>query len=246
MSIAVEPLNLPDLNAAFESTDPEKIVSWAAAQFGEGLVMSSSFGAESALLIHMATRVIPNIRIVMVDTGYLFPETYQFMEQLRLRFNLNVWTYRTKNDPQAYLRAAGEENPNWRKDIDACCAVNKNEPFERAFKELKPTAWLRGTRRDQAETRKDLKFLQWAKRYNCYAVSPILKWTSRDIFGYLKKHDLPYHPLYEKGYASIGCNPLSCTQMIQIGEDARSGRWAGKGKVECGINLTDSTDSAQL
>jgi len=223
-----------------------ELLDWPTNQFGDGLVMSSSFGAESALLLHMATQVLPNIKVIMVDTGYLFPETHLFMEQLRQRLNLNVWVYRTKNDPIAYLRQAGEDNPTWRKDVESCCAINKNEPFERAFKELKPKAWLRGTRRDQAETRKNLKFIEFARRYNCYAISPILNWKSREIFNYLKKHDLPFHPLYEKGYASIGCNPLSCTTAIQIGEDARSGRWAGKGKVECGINLTDSQDSAQL
>jgi phosphoadenosine phosphosulfate reductase len=246
MSIVAEELNLPDLNAAFETTDPAKIVAWAVAQFGDRLIMSSSFGAESALLLHMVTRVKSDIKVVFVDTGYLYPETHTFMEQLRHRFNLNVWTYRTKNDPIKWLHHAGEENPEWRKDIDACCAANKNEPFERAMRELAPKAWLRGTRRDQAETRKNLKHIQWAKRYGCYAISPILNWTSKEIYRYMKQHDLPYHPMYEKGYPSIGCNPHSCTQMIQIGDDARSGRWKGRGKVECGINLTDSQDSAQL
>jgi phosphoadenosine phosphosulfate reductase len=246
MPVVAEELNLPDLNSTFEASDPAKIVAWAATQFGDGLIMSSSFGAESALLLHMATRVKPDIKVIFVDTGYLYAETHQFMELLRHRLNLNVWTYRTKNDPIKWLHAAGEENPEWRKDIDACCAANKNEPFERAMRELRPKAWLRGTRRDQAETRKNLKHIQWAKRYGCYAISPILNWTSRDIYYYMKQYDLPYHPLYEKGYTSIGCNPLSCTQAITIGEDVRSGRWSGRGKVECGINLTDSQDSAQL
>jgi phosphoadenosine phosphosulfate reductase len=176
----------------------------------------------------------------------LFPETHQFMEQLRRRFDLNVWTYRTKNDPIAYLHRAGEDNPTFRKDPDACCAVNKNEPFERAFAELQPKAWLRGIRRNQAETRAGTQFVEWSLRYRCYAVSPLLNWTSREIYGYIKKHDLPYHPLYEKGYASIGCNPLTCTSAIQPGEDPRSGRWAGQAKVECGINLNNSLDSANL
>jgi phosphoadenosine phosphosulfate reductase len=246
MSVVAEELNLQDLNAAFETTDPAKIVAWAVAQFGEGLIMSSSFGAESALLLHMATQVKPDIKVVFVDTGYLYPETYSHMEALRRRLNLNVWSYRTHNDPIKWLHHAGEENPEWRKEPDKCCAANKEEPFTRAMAELAPKAWLRGTRRDQAETRKNLKHLQFAKRYGCYAVSPILNWTSKDIYYYMKQHDLPYHPLYEKGYASIGCNPLSCTQAIQIGEDARAGRWKGRGKVECGINLTDSQDSAQL
>src|SRR5687767_12940610 len=173
MPTVAEELNLADLNAAFETTDPEKIVSWAVTQFGDGLVMSSSFGAESALMLHMATRLKPDIKVVMVDTGYLFPETYEFMEKLRHRFNLNVWMYRTRQDPIAYLHRAGELNPFERNDVNACCAVNKNEPFERAFKELKPKAWLRGTRRDQAETRRGIQPIEFARRYGCYAISPI-------------------------------------------------------------------------
>jgi phosphoadenosine phosphosulfate reductase len=91
-----------------------------------------------------------------------------------------------------------------------------------------------------------MRFVEWSPRYNAYAVSPLLNWTGREIYGYMKKHDLPYHPLYEKGYLSIGCNPLACTRAVQDGEDPRAGRWAGSGKVECGINLTNSLDSAGL
>jgi phosphoadenosine phosphosulfate reductase len=242
----IETLDLDAINPMLESSHPAKVVEWAAAQFGRNLVMSSSFGAESALLVHMATRVMPDIRIVMIDTGYLFPETHRFMEELRLKLNLNVWVYRTKNDPISYLHKAGEENPTWRKDIDACCGANKNEPFERAMNDMKPRAWLRGIRRNQADTRKERKFLEWSARYKCYAVSPLLNWGSREIHAYLKQHDLPYHPLVDKGYLSIGCNPLSCTRPIQAGEDPRGGRWAGQNKLECGINVTDSLDSAAL
>lgn len=243
---APENLDLPTLNQLFEVKSPADIVKWSAAQFGPDLLMTSSFGAESALLIHMAVREMPDIRIVMVDTGYLFPETHAFMESLRRRFNLNVWTYRTRNDPIAWLHQAGEENPTWRKDEAACCAANKNEPMERAMRELRPRGWLRGIRRDQTEVRKRAHFIEWSARYNCYAISPLLNWGSREIYGYMKQHDLPYHPLYEKGYASIGCNPLSCTSPIMPGQDPRSGRWAKSGKVECGINVENSLDSANL
>ena len=246
MNAVAEQLDLPPLNAMFEKSDPSRIVSWAAAQFGQDLVMTSSFGGESALLLHMATQIVPGIRVLMIDTGYLFPETWQHMEALRRRLDLNVWVYRTKNDPIAWLRHAGEENPAWRKDVDACCAANKIEPMERAMKELAPKAWLRGIRRNQSETRKNTPFIEWSPRYNCHAVSPLLNWTGREIYAYMKKHDLPFHPLYEKGYLSIGCNPLSCTRPVQPGEDPRSGRWADAQKVECGINLTNSLDSANL
>jgi len=240
-------LDLDKLNADFETFEPGRIVQWSVEKFGDELVMSSSFGADSAVLLHMASSAKPGIRVIWVNTGYQFPETHAFMEQLRLKMNLNVWTYRTRNDPIAYLQKAGEDNPAIRKNVDACCAVNKNEPFERAMKELTPRAWLRGVRRDQATTRAGMKHIEWSKRFNCYAISPLLRWSAKDIHGYLKQHDLPYHPLREKGYFSIGCNPLTCTSPVREGEDQRSGRWAGQDKIECGINVTkNSLDSANL
>jgi phosphoadenosine phosphosulfate reductase len=239
-------IDLVSLNTIFETKDPQQIVDWSATQFANELVMTSSFGAESALLIHMATRALPNIRIVFIDTGFLFPETHQFMEQLRARFNLNVWTYRSRNDPIAYLKEAGEDNPDWRKDDKRCCAVNKDEPTDRAMRELAPKAWLRGIRANQTAERKATRPIEWFSRYNCYAISPILRWSGKEIFAYMKMHDLPYHPLYEKGYPSIGCNPPFCTRPIMPGEDPRAGRWAGQGKFECGINIDNSLDSANL
>ncbi len=247
MSIATPKLELEPLNQMFESSEPERIVEWSVAQFNPDLVVSSSFGAESAVMVSLAQKAKPGIRVIFVNTGYLFPETHAFMETLRRKLDLNIWTYRTRNDPIAYLQKAGELDPSWRNNIDACCAVNKNEPFERAMKELTPRAWLRGIRRSQASTRAGRQFIEWSQRYNCYAISPLLKWGPREVHAYLKKHDLPYHPLWEKGYSSIGCNPLSCTRPVGEGEDARSGRWAGQDKIECGINVTsNSLDSANL
>ena len=237
LATADQALDIVATNAVLDTYDPMRVVDWATQEFGDGLVMSSSFGAESACLLHMATRAKPDIKVVMVDTGYLFPETFAFLEQLRHRFDLNIWTYRTRQDPFQYLREAGEPDPTCRQDVERCCEVNKNEPFERAMRELKPRAWLRGIRRNQASTRAERKPVEWSRRFSCYAVSPLLTWTRKEIHQYMKQHDLPYHPLFEKGYASIGCNPLSCTRPVQIGEDPRSGRWAGSGKVECGLHL---------
>src|SRR5688572_10664181 len=238
MSVAAEQaLDLLATNAVLDTYSPRHVVDWAANEFGDGLVMSSSFGAESALLIHMATRAKPDIKVIVVDTGYLFPETHRFLETLRHRFDLNSWTYRTRQDPIAYLREANETDPTFRRDVERCCAAIKNEPFDRAMKELAPRAWLRGIRRNQADSRAERKPVEWNKRFNCYAVSPLLNWNRKEIHQYMKQHDLPYHPLFDQGYASIGCNPLSCTRPIQIGEDPRAGRWAGTGKLECGLHL---------
>ncbi|HEX8522253.1 MAG TPA: phosphoadenylyl-sulfate reductase [Tepidisphaeraceae bacterium] len=230
-------LDPASINALLDTHSPSEVISWAQETFSDGLVMSSSFGSESAALLHLVTQIVPDIRIIFVNTGYLFPETHQFMEQLRQRLNLNVWTYHTKSDPIQYLKDTNELDASVRNDVPRCCAVNKNEPFERALRELAPKAWIRGIRRQQATTRRDRQVLEWSPRYNCYAVSPLLNWSTRQLHAYLQEHDLPYHPLYEKGYPSIGCNPLSCTRPIQIGEDPRAGRWAGSTKTECGLHL---------
>lgn len=243
---ATAQLDLPTLNEMLEARTPPRIVEWAAAQFGEQLVMSSSFGAESAVLIHMAIQHLPRIKIVMVDTGYLFPETHRFMEDLRKRFDLNVWIYRTSQDPQKYLKEAEEIDFTVRNDVERCCAINKNEPFDRAMRELSPGAWIRGIRRDQADTRKSRHVLEWSKRNNCYAISPLLTWSGKEIGQYMQQHELPYHPLVNEGYLSIGCNPLTCTRPVQLGEDPRAGRWAGQSKTECGLHVDNSMDSARL
>lgn len=230
-------MNLDDTNAVLDTYAPPRIVEWAYREFGDGLVMSSSFGAESAVLIHLAAQVSPRIRIIMVDTGYLFPQTHQFMESLRQRFDLNVWVYRTRNDPIRYLAEAGETDSGNRKDIERCCGMNKNEPFDRAMNDLAPRGWMRGIRRSQAQTRGSRKVIEWSKRHGCYAISPLLPWDDAQVHAYMQQHGLPYHPLYSTGYKSIGCNPLSCTRPVMPGEDPRAGRWAGAAKTECGLHL---------
>jgi phosphoadenosine phosphosulfate reductase len=243
---AAQSLDLDTLNALFEKSHPTKIIEWAVAQFDGDVIVSSSFGAESMLTIHLATQVKPDIRIITIDTGFLFPETHQFIEQVRHRFHLNVCTFRTHNDPVRYLKEVGVTDPDDRADKavkDACCEANKVEPLRRAMRELHPRAWFRGIRRDQSQTRQQARVIEWDRNFNNYAISPVLNWHSRDIYAYMKQHDLPYHPLYEKGYLSIGCNPLSCTRPVMPGDDPRSGRWAGSGKVECGVNLGSLDDS---
>jgi phosphoadenosine phosphosulfate reductase len=232
-------MRLEKLNRQLSAASPSQVVEWAALEFGgDGLVMSSSFGADSTVLLHIATRVVPRIPVIFVDTGFLFAETHQFLAQLRERFDLDVRVYRPAHDPVAWLRSrANETDPNDRADVESCCAVNKNEPFERAMRELKPAAWLRGIRRDQADTRRDRQVVEWSQRFGCYAVSPLLNWSRREMHEYMTRHDLPYHPLYERGYVSIGCSPISCTRPIMPGEDSRAGRWTGRGKTECGLHL---------
>jgi phosphoadenosine phosphosulfate reductase len=234
---SLSPAEVDALNTRFEKQTPQEILRWAADMFGDGLIMTSSFGADSMCSIHLATQVKPDIRIVVVNTGFLFPETLQFMEEMRARFGLNVQEYHSRNDPIVWLSVNGEPDPRVRNNVEACCAANKNEVFDRAMKEIAPAAWIRGVRGDQSAERSKMRPLQWNTRNNCWAVSPILRWTARDVFYYMKQHNLPHHPLWEQGYLSIGCNPATCTRAIQAGDDQRAGRWSGMEKTECGIHL---------
>lgn len=224
-------------NARLDSATPEKIVQWAAEKFGGKLVMTSSFGADSMCTVHLATQVVPNIPIIFVNTGYLFPETLAFMEEMRTRFKLNVQEFHTRNDPVTWLTVNGEPDPRVRNNVPACCGANKNPVMDRAMETLAPAAFLRGVRAGQTNERAAMKVIEWMERYNAWAISPILRWNSRQVFDYMQKHNLPHHPLWELGYTSIGCNPETCTRPVGFGEDERAGRWAGSDKKECGINL---------
>lgn len=235
--VSYAPAELAALNSRFNSAHASEICRWAADTFASDLIMTSSFGAESMCTIHLATTAKPDIKILVVNTGYLFPETLAFMQQMKERFHLNIAEYKTKNDPVVWLTINNEPDPRVRQNIDACCAANKNEVFDRGMRELAPAAWIRGTRADQTPERAQMNIVQWSKRNNCWAVSPILRWNTRQIFQYMKEHGLPHHPLWEKGYTSIGCSPETCTRPVIIGEDPRTGRWGGSDKKECGINL---------
>ena len=236
---------LDTLNAKFDKAHPRDIVRWAVDYFGNrdgGLAMTSSFGADSMCTIHLATQILPDIRIIFINTGYLFPETLKFMEAMRERFKLNVLEFHTRNDPVVWLTVNGEPDPTVRNNWQACCAANKDPVIDRAMAELAPAAYLRGVRGDQTEERAKMKVVQWVNRYKTFAVSPILRWSTRDVFYYMKEHNLPHHPLVEKGYTSIGCTPLTCTKPVGAEDGQRAGRWAGSDKKERGINQADGAN----
>ncbi len=241
----IAPAELDALNARFDKAHPHDIVRWATDFFANregGLAMTSSFGADSMCTIHLATQIKPDIRIIFINTGYLFPETLKFMQQMRERFKLSVLEFHTRNDPMVWLSVNGEPDPRVRNNWRACCAANKDPVIDGAMAELAPAAYFRGVRGDQTEERAKMRVVQWNTRFNCYAVSPILRWSTRDVFYYMKEHDLPHHPLVEKGYSSIGCSPLTCTKAVGAEDDQRAGRWAGSEKKECGINLDEGAN----
>ena len=186
---------------------------------------------QSSVLIDMLHQLGANIRVVELDTGLLFPETYETRERL-----VDAATTSTSSaiDPRETVeeQAVSEGPELWRRDPDRCCALRKVEPLERALVGM--DAWITGIRRAQSVTRRDAKVLELDPR-GVVKVQPLAGWTDEDVKGYLFAHDVPYNPLHDRGFPSIGCTP--CTRAIRPGEDSRAGRWADAEKTECGLHL---------
>ncbi len=232
-------LQLDAVNAQLQAKPAEDVIRWAFDAFGDGLAMTSSFGAQSAVMLHLATRVAPNIPIILIDTGYLFPETYKFVKDLTDRLALNLKVYTARITPARYEALHGR---TWEyvEGLDHYHQVFKVEPLQRALEELNVTAWLAGLRADQTDHRKTLRPVE--KQDGVYKVHPILNWSTKDVHSYLKQHDLPYHPLYEQGYKSIG--DTHSTRPITEGMNERDGRFGGLAQ-ECGIHLPKTKEEDQ-
>jgi phosphoadenosine phosphosulfate reductase len=209
----------------------EERISWALSTYGSSLVLSTSFGAQAAVMLHMASRLAPDIPVVFIDTGYLFPETYQFADTLTKRLNINLKIYRSAQSP-AWIEA--RHGKLWEQGSEGLAKYNqivKVEPMQRALSELGAKGWLAGLRRVQSTTRENLSVV--STQDGRTKVLPIIEWTDRDVFRYLAANDLPYHPLWEKGYVSIG--DVHTTRPLSADMTAEETRFFGM-KRECGIH----------
>lgn len=223
--------DLAEMNCELAAAPAEQRVAWVLKHFPGRVVLTSSFGAQSAVCLHMVTRQQPDIPVVLVDTGYLFPETYQFIDELSERLSLNLRIYR------AELSAAWQEaryGKLWEQGLEGIeryNGFNKVEPMQRALKELEAAAWISGLRRQQAKSRQHLDVLLW--RNGRCKVHPLIDWTDRDVYRYLSQHNLPYHPLWHQGYVSIG--DTHTTRRLLDGMSEEETRFFGL-KRECGLH----------
>lgn len=224
-------LDLPQLNARLAQASALERVRWAHEIFGERLVLSTSFGAQSAVMLHLSTQVWPEIPVVFVDTGYLFPETYQFAEELSTRLRLNLKVYTPSMSAARQEALFGKRWEQGKEGLAQYGLINKVEPMNRALTELGAQGWLSGLRRSQSSTRESLNVVEEQAR--TVKVYPIIDWTDRDIYLYLSKYGLPYHPLWEKGYVSIG--DWHSTKPLGEDGDAQATRFNGI-KRECGLH----------
>lgn len=220
-------------NARLELLSPEERLAFAVDTYGDGLLFTSSFGAGSAVLLHLWSRVARHLPVVFLDTGFLFDETLAYKELLAGQLGLNVTTLRPEQPRDEFIVQFGADIQQTNPDL--CCARNKVAPLAPVLKNA--AAWVSGLRRDQSSTRKNTPILLPTTDTdgNSYVkVHPLATMTAREVVEYMQLHDLPEHPLRAKRYLSIGCWP--CTSPVADGEDERAGRWAGRGKTECGLH----------
>lgn len=224
-----------------EETHPTEVLKWGINRYYPKIAIASSFNVEDIVLIDMATQIEPAIKVFYIDTGFHFKETEAIKKLIKKRYRLNLVEYspllsiedqNLKYGPELY-----KEKP------DLCCKLRKVEPIKRALREL--DAWVTGLRREQAVTRKGTMTVEsgYTDEGNpLIKMNPLAHWTSQQVWEYLENNQIPYNPLLDKGYLSIGCEP--CTRPIQQGEDRRAGRWAGTDKTECGIHTFMKKDES--
>lgn len=231
MSSPLSDADLERLNPELEALSAEKRVEWALNYFRPNLVLSSSFGAQAAVSLHLATAQWPDIPVVLIDTGYLFPETYAFIDQLTERLKLNLKIYRAPISPAWQEQRYGKL---WEKGVEGIKQynqINKVEPMQRALAELNAEAWISGLRRKQSSSRANLPVL--VRQNGRIKVHPIIDWSDKDVHAYLTKYDLPYHPLRDQGYVSIG--DVHTTRKLTDGMTEEETRFFGLVR-ECGLH----------
>lgn len=235
-------LDLEAVNQLLADTKGIELVKWGLDTFGDRMIMSTSFGIQAAVMLHLVTQVVPDIPVIWVDTGYLPVETYKFAEELTERLQLNLKVYQSPLSP---ARMEALHGKLWEKNdveaFDLYDYIRKVEPMQRALKELKATAWLAGLRSDQTQHRKTLRKVDIQE--GIYKIHPILNWHSRDIYNYLTTHDLPYHPFFDLGYVTVG-DWHSSRPLTADDTDERDTRFNGL-KQECGIHLPSTPEEEE-
>ena len=217
----------------FESKQPQEVLAAAIERYAPKIVLACSFGAEDVVLVDMIHRIKSSVPLFYLDTDFLFSETYATRDRIIDRYQLKpAQVIQTKSLLTPEQQAGQYGEALWTREPDRCCQVRKVEPLTRVLKEFE--AWVTGIRRDQAPTRANAKMIEWDERFQLVKVNPLAKWSWSDVWTYIKVYEVPYNPLHDQHYPSIGCT--YCTKPVMPGEDPRSGRWQGSGKTECGLH----------
>ncbi|SDX42388.1 phosphoadenylylsulfate reductase (thioredoxin) [Marininema mesophilum] len=216
--------------ATLDERDPDQILSWAVQEFGKGVALACSFGFEDVSLVHRLTRIDNEPTIFYLDTDLLFKETHETRDQLIKAYDISF----TRVEPAYTLSKQAElwGDELWKREPDQCCFIRKVEPLRRFL--AGRDAWITGIRRDQAPSRANAEVVEWDSQFGLVKINPLAYHSAEDVWEYIHQYQVPYNPLHEKHYPSIGCIP--CTRSVATGEDSRAGRWASFGKTECGLH----------
>lgn len=229
---AAEEAAISEAAAALDDAGPGEILQWALDRYGDDVSLACSFGGVSSLvMLHMIEELRPSVEVFYIDTDYLFPETLQLVESAQQRWpRANIVSYRSA---VTVAEQEAQHGPAlWERDPDLCCDIRKVEPNRRALAGKR--AWFSGLRRDQSEERASTPAVQWDEKFDLVKVNPLINWDEKRVWAYLFEQDIPYNPLHDQNYPSIGCT--NCTRAVLPGEDARAGRWSGQDKTECGLH----------
>jgi phosphoadenosine phosphosulfate reductase len=218
---------LPELD--FEGMSAEELLRWAASEFAGRICLTCSWQRQSSVLVHMVSDLGLDVPVVELDTQLFFRETYETRDRLVERYRIDLIRPEILTVAEQHRR---EGHNLWERDPDRCCHIRKVEPLERALSGY--GAWITGIRREQSRTRAGAQKVEWSERYGVWKIQPLVDWDAKRVQAYIYVNEIPYNPLHDAGYPSIGCIP--CTRPVAEGEDERAGRWEGSDKLECGIH----------
>ncbi len=236
MAVNVSPeliAELKSLSDSLESKQPQEVLAAALERYAPKIVLACSFGAEDVVLVDMVHRINPSVPLFYLDTDFLFPETYATRDRIVQHYDLKpaqVLQVKSLLTPERQAEQYGEAL--WSKEPDRCCQLRKVEPLTRVLKGF--DAWITGIRRDQAPSRANAGLIEWDHKFELVKVNPLARWSWADVWSYIRVYEVPYNPLHDQNYPSIGCT--HCTAPVASGDDPRAGRWKNFAKTECGLH----------
>lgn len=224
---------LATASSELESATPQDILHWAVARYAPKFTMATAFGPEGMTIIHMLAQIAPDTPIFNLDTGYQFKETLELREEVKRRYGIAIEMKQPALTVAEYEKANG--GPVYSHDPNRCCFDRKLAVLAQAAVGF--DAWASAIRRDQSPDRAKAPIVGWDKKFGLVKISPLANWTKKEVWGLITAENIPYNPLHDQGYTSVGCWP--CTRSVLPGEDERAGRWSGFAKKECGLHTTD-------
>ena len=220
-------------NERLESATPQEILRWGVGRFRSKFTMATAFGPEGMVILHMLAEIDKQAHVFNLDTGYQFPATLRLRDEVARRYGIEVELKRAATTVEEYEKLHG--GPLYRTNPDQCCFDRKVTVLKNAVVGFH--AWASAIRRDQSPDRANVPIVGWDKKFSLVKVSPLARWSKQDVWKFITDHDVPYNPLHDQGFTSIGCWP--CTRAVLAGEDERAGRWSGFAKTECGLHSLD-------